>query len=495
VKLSNLFANLTDASLLPDADILSVTENSTTANPRSVFVCIQGAIHDGHRYAPDAYARGCRVFVAEQTLDLPEDACVIPVLDTRQTLATLACRLYGNPSHRMHLIGITGTKGKTTTARLLMHILNQHGIPCGYIGTNGISYANVQIPTKNTTPDAITLQEALSKMLAAGVSTAILEVSSQALLQHRADGTRFQTVLFTNLSPDHIGEHEHPDMESYLACKRRLFAEFGAESMIYNTDDPAATYMLDGTSASRRISCSTRGAKADFLANDVSLLRNEQALGVSFTVQSKRETLPCFVPLLGSANAENALLALVTAHEIFGISLQNAVKSLSLASVAGRSEWIPLPNGACVVIDYAHNAVSLRQLLSTLREYRPKRLIALFGSVGGRSQMRRRELGAVAAELCDLAILTSDNPGNESPDIIIEEIAEAFRGYDTPFLKIADRAEAIRKAVELTRAGDILVLAGKGHEAYQLIGDEKVPFCERGLVAEAINSSFISNKK
>lgn len=487
MKLTTLFSDLVQAVDLPDLDIRNITENSGKTDPYTLFVCIKGANADGHRYAASAYANGCRVFLAQDHLDLPDDAFVGYVPDTRRALALLATRLFGGPSRAMHVIGITGTKGKTTTAHLLSHVLGQCGIPCGYIGTNGIFYAGRRIPTKNTTPDAVTLQQTLDDMRRAGVRTVVMEVSSQALMQSRVDGIEFDTLLFTNLSPDHIGQNEHPDFAHYKACKQRLFREFHATNVVYNLDDSAHADMLVGCSATKRISCSTERTGADFCALGCELLREHTMWGVkSQLLDANGEQHTVKLPLIGDFNLSNALLAIATANRVFGISAAKACEALSSVSVAGRSELIPLPNGACTVIDYAHNRASLQSLLIALRKYEPTRLIALFGSVGGRSQMRRRELGEVAAELCDFCILTSDNPANEPPLQIIDDIAAAFDGYATPHRKIVDRAEAIREAVAMTRAGDILVLAGKGHESYQLIGNEKIPFCEREILLDAM---------
>lgn len=489
MKLSALFSGIVELSSLSDLEIHRLTEDSRSTDPHTVFVCIKGAVADGHRYAASAYANGCRVFVAQDPLTLPEDAFVITVSNTRRTLALLAARLWGDPSHSMHVIGITGTKGKTTTAQMLAHLLNQCGVSCGYIGTNGILYAGQRIATKNTTPDAVTLQQTLSDMRREHVDAVVMEVSSQAIMQHRVDGIRFQTLLYTNLSPDHIGQHEHPDFAHYKACKRRLFTDFNAQNAIYNQDDAASADMLADCSATQRVSCSTAGCDADFSATNVRLIRETAMWGVGCTVEEQNgEAQALALPLIGRFNVANALLAIATACRVFGVTLKRASETLASVTVAGRSELIPLPNGACAVIDYAHNRTSMESLLTTLREYEPTRLIALFGSVGGRSQMRRRELGQIAAECCDLCILTSDNPANEPPMQIIDEIAAAFEGSETPCLKIADRAEAIRRAVALTRAGDLLVLAGKGHETYQLIGSEKVPFCEREILLDAIKA-------
>ncbi len=485
MRLSDLLSAILPNPGACTREIEALTENASLADQSTLFVCIRGARADGHDFAADAYARGCRAFVAEKTLDLPQDAVVTVVPDTRYALGLLACRLFGDPSHKMHLIGITGTKGKTTTAELIAHILNRAGVPCGYIGTNGISYADITRSTRNTTPDAVTLQSTLADMLRAGVKTAVIEVSSQALMQHRAAGTRFEAVLFTNLSPDHIGQNEHADFDDYKSCKKRLFCSYGARFAVCNADEPATREMLEETSCKRIITCSLQSKTSDFYAEGIQLLQEEACFGVAFSISHKGKALRGSLPLTGAFNVGNAQMAVAVATSVFDVPFGQTVSALSDARVTGRSEVIVLPNRATVVIDYAHNGTSLRQLLSTLRAYSPVRLTALFGAIGERAQMRRRELGEVGAQLCDLCYLTSDNPGTEDPEAIIDEIAAAFAGSGTPYKKIADRAEAIRTAIAEARPGDILVLAGKGHERYQLIGREKLPFCEREIVESA----------
>lgn len=481
MKAAELLGGLFPSHAIPSREIFEVTEKASQADRNAVFVCIKGARADGHQFAADAYARGCRVFVAQERLTLPDDACVLYTDDTRRMLSSLACRLFGDPSREMRLIGITGTKGKTTTAHLIRHILSRVGEPCGYIGTNGIAYADVERSANNTTPDALTLQKTLRAMCDEGVRTAVIEVSSQALMQYRADGTRFETVVFTNLYNDHIGTHEHPSLTHYHDCKRRLFTDFGARLAIGNADDPATHAMLRDTCAAHTVLCSTHGA-ADYRADAITPYRTPEMLGISFTVTHGKGRADCRLPLMGRMNAENAVLAVAATVETFGYPLSSVVNALTDAHVAGRSEVIALSNGACAVIDYAHNGESLSQLLTSLREYTHDRLIVLFGSVGERTQTRRAELGEAAARYADLAILTSDNPAGEDPRAIIDEIAKAFEGYVTPHVAIPDRAEAIRYATDLCRAGDILVLAGKGHENYQLIGKEKIPFSEKEIL-------------
>ena len=485
MRLSRLISAIADKIPDFDIEIARVTERASEADAASIFICIKGALADGHTFASVAYEKGCRVFVCEEALSLPDDALILRVESTRDAIARLACRFYGDPSHKMRLIGITGTKGKTTTACLLSHILNASGTPCGYIGTNGIFYADQKIDCKNTTPDAITLQSTLAKMLQSGVATAVIEVSSQALMQLRADGTRFESVLFTNLTPDHIGPREHPSLEHYKACKKRLFTDFGAKWAIFNADDKYTGEFSALTTAAHSIFCSQLDRNADFYADGVSLMQSETTLGISFELGTDDKKALVSVPLTGRVNVSNALLALAAAHRVFEIPLSDAIRVLTDVTVEGRSELIALPGGASAVIDYAHTGESLSQLLSTLREYKPSRLIVLFGSIGERAQMRRAELGAVAAKLSDLAILTSDNPNFEDPMAIIEEISASFTGTSTPYLAIPDRESAIREAVSLLQQGDLLVLAGKGHETCQLINGEKVAFSERDILLDA----------
>ncbi len=468
-------------------EIESLTDNSKNACQNTLFVCVCGAKFDGHDYALSAYQNGCRTFVVQKRIDLPQDALVFTVSDTRRTLSLLACRFYGDPSHKMRLIGITGTKGKTTTAQLIAHLFNTANIPCGYIGTNGIEYPDCHRETRNTTPDPLTLQSALAEMLQHGVKTAVLEISSQALAQCRADGTFFETLLFTNLALDHVGHGEHLDFDDYKACKKRLFTDFTAKRVIYWADDPYAAEIVTPSSA-RLISCAQVQDDAEYRLQNVTATQQSGEFGVGYELCKGNQRLSGYLPLLGTINAQNATLALATVAEMTDLSPTSMVESLKSALVAGRSEQKRLPLGACVCIDYAHNAFSLAQLLCSLREYATGRLIVLFGSVGERTQLRRREMGEVAAKWADLAILTSDNPGNESPEAIIADIAKGFEGSQTPYQAIPDRKNAILYALGLLQRGDILVLAGKGHETYQLIGQDKLPFCESEIVNEYISS-------
>ena len=484
MNLHTLVDGLFNGKNIPNLEIDQLTEDSRSADDSSVFVCVCGASVDGHDYAPMAYRNGCRVFVAQKPLDLPSDATVLLTDNTRKTLATLACRFYGHPSKSMRLFGITGTKGKTTVAHLITHLCCLSGIPCGYIGTNGIDFGTVHKETKNTTPDAVTLQKTLAEMVKSGMQAAVLEVSSQALAQYRADGIAFETLLFTNLALDHIGTGEHADFEDYQACKKRLFTDFPAKNIVYWADDHHASNIIDSAICTNRIACSCVDPSAACILKKVLPIKENGFHGISFSLRYNDGEFYGTLPLIGNINAQNAALAVTAVNTTFSVPHDTLMEALRIANVPGRSEQYRLPNGATVCIDYAHNAFSLQNLLLSIQAYAPRRLFVLFGSVGGRTQLRRLEMGKVAARFADGAILTSDNPVHESPEQIIEDIAQGFEGTTTPYWKIPDRKTAIRFALEQLLEGDFLVLAGKGHETYQLIRNEKMYFSEKEIVKD-----------
>ena len=472
-------------------DLTHISNDSRQVRAGSIFVCIKGAISDGHNYALAAYENGCRVFVAARPLPLPQDAAVLITADTRTALAVLSARLYRNPSEELHVVGITGTKGKTTTALMVAHILNQSGIPTGYIGSNGVEYGKYHFATVNTTPESCDIQRYLRDMVSAGIRVCVIEVSSQALKLARVHGLKFDLCAFTNLSPDHISAHEHPDFEDYKACKAALFRDYAHQYVVYNADDPHAEDVVCGSHATPiRIALHHR---ADYYADHISLLREEGKLGLQFRMRSRKGAYTVTLPFPGVFSVYNALTAAAICHR-FGLSDQQIAHALGSVVISGRFEVVELPNGATVVIDYAHNGISLRSALETLRQYNPNRLICLFGSVGGRTQMRRAELGRVAAELADLCILTADNPDCEPPQNIIRDIAQSFGKDSCPYLEIPDREAAIVHAVSTALPGDIILLAGKGHERYQIIAGKHFPFCEREIVARETLRMALSSK-
>ena len=422
---------------------------------------------------------------AEHPIELPADACIALTSDTRIGLAAVSSEFYGNPSDKLYVVGITGTKGKTTIALTAHQILNKCGFPTGYIGSNGVKYAKRSFETANTTPESCELQKHMRDMVDAGVKYLIMEVSSQATYMNRVHGINFDTTVFTNLYVDHIGGAEHPTFEHYRDCKKRLFTDFGAKCIICNSDDPYADYMTEGICA-RIIKCSPLGnSLADVYATEIRNERTDNALSVAFKINCDDMEISTHVPMPGDFSVSNALIALAICKEA-GLSLTEAAKTLSEASAEGRFETVPTNNGALFIIDYAHNGASLTAALKTLRAYNPKRLICLFGSVGGRTFGRRKELGEVAAALADFCILTSDNPDFENPDNVINDIAKCFSEGTCPYVRIPDRREAIKFAVANAKEGDIVLLAGKGHETYQLVCGKKLPFSERTIIKEAL---------
>ncbi|MBQ7379841.1 MAG: UDP-N-acetylmuramoyl-L-alanyl-D-glutamate--2,6-diaminopimelate ligase [Clostridia bacterium] len=485
MKLSKLIQNLqyTCTHPIPDADITYICHDSRKAGPDALFVCICGYISDGHNYAMSAYTNGARVFVAQKPLSLPSDALVLTVPDTRIALAELAATIHDRPADKLHVIGITGTKGKTTTALMIHGMLEKLDIPSAYIGTNGIDFAGRHYATVNSTPESLDLHEYMAQMVECGIRYVVMEVSSQALKLHRVHGICFDTCVFTNLYPDHIGGVEHADMDEYKACKRMLFDFPGIRDILCNADDPESAYMTEGAAAP--VTTFGTGKKCVWRGSNAKPQICHRVPGIAFTCHTPDGlTLPVQIPFPGDYSVYNALCALTVCDKL-GIPLRESIAALAHVRVKGRFEPVFLPSrpDSTFIIDYAHNGASLRAVLTSLRAYKPRRLICLFGSVGDRTQMRRGELGAVASELCDLSILTSDNPGNESPDKIIADIAAAFT-HDR-YVCIPDRADAIAYAVQHARPGDVVVLAGKGHENYQYVRGKYLPFSEREILIEA----------
>ena len=498
-----LFESLPEGVMLPaphweavkNTPISALCYDSRLATEGTVFFCLVGKVTDGHTFALSAYRRGCRFFVAEHELEIPADAVILTVPDSREALADCAREFYDHPEREMKLIGITGTKGKTTTALLIQGLLTKAGIPAGYIGTNGVDYGTHHYDTVNSTPESVEIYRHLRSMLDEGVRTCAMEISSQALWMGRIRGLTFDSTLFLNLSRDHVGGVEHPTMEHYRDCKRLLFTDYPARTVVAGLDDPTTPYMTEGV-AVPVLSFSTEDTTAAWSASDIRPDRRGDRPGVSFV--SKRYGTPLagrwFLPLPGDFNVRNALAALCVVCDGFGVEPTAAQELLETASVAGRFETVTssaLP-GVTFVIDYAHNGVSLASILDALAAYAPKRLICLFGSVGGRTKERRRDLAQAAAYRADLCVLTADNPADEPVMDIIREIDSHFPPDGCPRIHEPDREAAIRNLVKNAQAGDIILLAGKGHETYQLIGSRRVEFSEREILKEALRERALA---
>ncbi len=481
-KLSEILSKTeyTCARDISELYVEQVCNDSRKAKEHSLFVAVKGAVHDSHNYVLSAYASGCRIFLCEHDVELPSDAYVIITPDTRAALALCSAAFYDYPADKMHIIALTGTKGKTTTAYLIYSLLCASGKPAAYIGSNGIDYASIHLQTANTTPESIELHRIFAQMYSDGVRYVCMEVSSQALYMRRVHGIRFETVVFTNLSgDDHIGGIEHPTFEHYRDCKRQLFFEHKASNMVYNADDAQASYMVNGALELYPVSCDGKGS---FNAEDIQPYKSGGVLGISFNMCTSTEEFSVKTRSPGIFSAYNAMIALVCAR-LCGVSFTDGTRLMSQLSVLGRFECVDIMDDRTFIIDYAHNGFSLRSVLEALKSYPHRRLICLFGSVGCRTKSRRAALGSVAAELCDYSVITSDNPDTEPPMDIIDEIALEFeRVGNNSYIKIADREQALRHAIEVSMPDDIILLAGKGHEAYQLIDGKNIPFSERELL-------------
>ncbi len=470
----------------PEIPIKDIIYDSRKAENGVIFVCITGAVADGHRFAADAYAKGARVFVCEKPLSLPQDAVVFRVKDTRCALALLSAAFFDHPERKLRIIGVTGTKGKSTICEMVRHILCENGIPSASIGTVGIRIGNTLTPTGNTTPESYELFRIFAEMAEKGIRYAVIEVSSQGIKLNRIYGIPFFAAIMTNLSEDHIGGAEHPDFEDYKRCKKLLFER--CQYAIFNRDDPYFEEFYTVGNAEKQ-TYSLRG-DADFSARSPIPTVTEQGFGTSFTLVQKQRYTDIFVPFPGQFSVHNALAAIAVAN-LVGISPEKAANVFPTVRVGGRFETIPTDiKGATFVIDYAHNGESLSAALLALRQYQPKRLVVLFGSVGGRTEIRRKELGIAAAEYADLSILTSDNPDKEPPLAIIADIEKHMQ--NTAYTVIPDRKEAIEYAVSIAQEGDIILFAGKGHETYQLIDGKKQPFSEKAILLEAVSKLTLS---
>lgn len=457
-----------------------------------VYVCIKGANFDGHTCVSQAVEKEAALIVVERgldELDLPNGAgnsAIIKVASTRAAMAHISCAYYDYPAKRLFTIGITGTKGKTTTTYLIRSILEQAGRKVGLIGTIETIIGDVHTPAHNTTPDSPELQKLLKEIADSGCDTVVMEVSSQGLMLHRTLGIIFDIGIFTNIEPDHIGPNEHTDFDQYIECKSMLFRQ--CKTGIVNADDKHIDRILNGATCQVVKYGFTKGL--DYSAENVKFVGHGSHLGMEFDVTG-RANYPVRINMPGKFSVYNGLCA-VAVCDICGIDEKTVREVLPKGHVKGRIEPVKVSNEFTMLIDYAHNAMALESLLSTLREYDPGRLVCLFGCGGNRDRNRRFEMGEVSGRLADLSVITSDNPRNEDPMNIIADIKTGIDKTDGEYIEIPDRKEAIRYCIKNGRPGDIIVLAGKGHEDYQEIKGVKHPMDERVLVSEILAEEGIT---
>src|SRR5262245_17981488 len=473
--------NVSDAPV-GDTNVTAVTYDSRQAGPGAVFVALRGANADGASFARDALNRGAVAVVSEVSAPGDVTRPWIQVPDARLSLAALSARLFDNPSEELTLVGITGTNGKTTTSYLLASIFEAAGVRCGRIGTVGYRIGTREFEAARTTPEAPELQRMLREMVTDGCGACVMEVSSHALTLRRADRLHFAAAIFTNLTRDHLDFHR--DMEAYFVAKRRLAELLPDTGMaVTNLDDPRGR---DVASAAGRAVTYAIDAPADVRPGPLTFSLD----GLTFDVRTPRGTLRLASPLVGRPNAYNILAAVAAAMAV-DVPFSAIEKGIAqLSDVPGRFQVVSEPaDDVRVVVDYAHTDDALKNLLETARPLASGRVITVFGCGGDRDRTKRPLMGAVAARLSDLVILTSDNPRSEDPDRIIGEVKRGIvvpaepaasggtrAPRPTPYLAISDRKTAIERAIREAAAGDLVLIAGKGHEKYQVIGDRTLPF-------------------
>lgn len=463
-----------------DVDVSDICYDSRKVKDGSLFVALIGASSDGHDYIEMAINNGASVIVVEKDVEVDSDVTVIKVSNTRRILSRLAINYYGNPSSELVMIGITGTKGKTTTASMIKNILEEDGKSVGLIGTLGVIFNDKYYGTVNTTPESLDIQKYLREMALDGVKYAIMEVSSQALKVGRVDGMKFDYGVFTNLTQDHIGEDEHPNMEDYIYSKSMLFNM--CEVGVFNIDDSHYNDMVERCTCN--INTFGHNNDANLVIDNVVLLRNKNFLGIEVSTSGNIND-KFLINTPGEFSAYNGVCAILVTH-LMGCSIDSIKKALAKVAVKGRMEIVPVSDSYSVIIDYAHNGISIKSVLETMRAYNPKRIVSLFGCGGNRSKDRRYDMGEISGNLADFTIVTEDNSRFEDVEDIMKDIEVGLSKTNGKYIKIADRTEAIRYALDNAMDGDIILLLGKGHETYQDREGIRVHYDEREVIAELI---------
>lgn len=469
--------------------------DSRKACDGAIFVCLKGALADGHKFidkAIDLRAKAVIVcdeeYYAEKVKAFPDVSFVL-VNDTRKALALVSACFFGHPAKKLFVVGITGTKGKTSTTFMTRKILESAGFSVGIIGTTGIYYADKYEYIDNSTPESFELHRIFADMANCGVTHVLMEVSSQALMMHRTYGITFDIGVFTNISPDHIGENEHSSFEEYLACKGILFTQ--AKKAIINADADKLDFILDIINKNNIpcITYSTRNEKVDYFGENIEFEITD-CLCTCFDLAG-HGSIHLLTP--GEFSVSNALCSTAISMTV-GADFESVKESLSKIHVFGRVE--PVRHEKCdfaVIIDYAHNALSLESLFGSVKNYNPSRIITIFGCGGNRSKLRRYDMGEISGKYSDLSVITSDNPRTEKVEDIIDDILVGMKKTNGKYEIIKDRRDAIHYALSVAKKGDIVLIVGKGNQLYEEIGHEKIPFDEREVVKEYFDG--IENNK
>jgi UDP-N-acetylmuramoyl-L-alanyl-D-glutamate--2,6-diaminopimelate ligase len=466
-----------------DREVESIAYDSRRVQKNSLFVALRGEKSDGHQFIDQAIDRGASVIVTERE-EKHTRATSVVVENTRHALADLAIAFYERPARRLKLAGVTGTNGKTTTTFLIKHICDKAGLRCGLIGTVRYEIGERILPAVRTTPESLEVQELLAQIVNAGCKAAAMEVSSNALAQDRTRGLEWDVAVFTNLTQDHLDFHG--TMESYFESKVKLFTGLPDQKAktksvaIVNADDRYGELLISRIEKKTPIVTYGMGARADFRASNYRM----EFGGTSYQLDARGKSYLVRVPLIGRFNVANSMAALAAANSL-GVNLREAILSLGKSpQVPGRLQAVPAKRQFQIFVDYAHTEDALVNVLKTLRELEPRRLIVVFGCGGDRDRQKRPLMGKVADRNADYSIITSDNPRKENPDSIISEVEKGFRS--DRYEKIPDRTEAIARAIALAQPRDIVLIAGKGHETYQEFADHTVPFDDTQVARHAL---------
>lgn len=471
-----------------DVEVSDIIYDSRKVVPGVAFVALKGARSDGHQYINEVIEKGAVVVFVEDEISTTSDIPVIRMKDTRVGLAQLSANYFGQPATKLTMIGITGTKGKTTTSWMIKRILESAGKKSGVIGTMGVFIGTTHYATNNTTPESYDIHKYLKEMEEAGVEYAVMEVSSQALKMNRTAGISFDYAIFTNLTRDHIGPDEHASMEEYIFCKSLLFQQ--SRHGIFNIDDAHFSEMIKHATSS--ICTYGTAQKADVRLQKLSYAQENGNLGVLVKLQGLLDD-SVFVSIPGDFSAYNAMAA-ITVAQLLGIEDINIKKALADVKVKGRVEPVKVSDKFTVLIDYAHNGISMESVLEMIQEYRPKRIVSLFGCGGNRSRERRYNMGEISGRMADYSIITADNSRFEDVNDIITDIVEGISKTNGKYITIPDRKDAIKYSIKNALTGDIILILGKGHEDYQEINGVRYPFDERVVIGEIVKELTLENK-
>lgn len=483
MKLGGILKNIefTSDNYTPDIEINNICYDSRKAKANDIFVCIKGYQSDGHKYAKSAYNNGVRVFAVEKVIDLPDDVTIIYVDDTRRFLALASAAFFRYPANSLKTIAITGTKGKTSVSFMLKTIFEEAGISTGVMGTTGIYYGDTAIKTENSTPESHEIHYHFAEMVKCGCGAVIIEATSQGFKLDRTAGINFDIGVYTNLSPDHIGGNEHADFDEYLSCKQKLFTQ--CKLGIANADSKYFSAMTQG--ALCPVKTYGVNAPADYTGKNTRFDCDEKRMYTSFLCETANDSFNVDINIPGMFSVYNALASIAVAKEL---NIENSViaSALNKTFVKGRMESVPVNGGQTVIIDYAHNELSVQSLFDTIKLYSPKRITVVFGCGGNRSKLRRYAMGEIIGKNSDLSIITSDNPRYEKVEDIIDDILVGTKKTKGDYKIITDRKEAIEYAVKNAIPGEVVLIIGKGHQLYEEIEGVKHHFDERQIV-KALN--------